>query len=397
MGVIQGGVQLKKHRKMLQQALTPNNCIPYRAVQQEEARKLIKKIISTPEDWREHMQTLATTLILRIGYGINVRDKDDPYVEIADKTSDALSKGGAPGSTALDVFPFIRHLPSWFKLIPSLKFAREYNSWVTKLHEVPFQFVQQEMEAGMAKPSFTKKLLEERPEKELISELPTDSELITDADIKGAAGSMYVAGQDTTWSTLTVFVLNMILNPEIQEKGKEELSSVLGHDSLPTFADRDKLPYVEYIVQETFRVDGGQLCHLVRGICACICCSLLTCIAGIPHKSAADDTYKGYPIPAGSLVIANAYAMNRDERFYSDSTAFKPDRYIAKEKGGLGEPYPIGHFGFGRRVCPGIHLGSASVWMGIATMLATLEFSKAKDPEGNEITPDPKWSTGLTR
>jgi len=57
MGVIQGGVQLKKHRKMLQKALTPNNCIPYREIQQDEARKLIKRIISTPEDWREHMQT----------------------------------------------------------------------------------------------------------------------------------------------------------------------------------------------------------------------------------------------------------------------------------------------------------------------------------------------------
>ncbi|TVY88720.1 Multifunctional cytochrome P450 monooxygenase [Lachnellula willkommii] len=347
---------------MLQRAFTYNNCLPYREAQQEEARKLVKRIISTPEDWREHMQRLATTLILRIAYGINVQEKDDPYVKIADKASDAISKGGAPGTSALDVFPFIRYLPSWFKFIPSLKFARECVFWVAKLNEEPFQFVQQEMisvhpnrgtrqEAGTANPSFVKKQLEERPGKESIPELPTDTELITDADIKGVAGSLYVAGQDTTWSTLVVFVLNMVLNPQIQEKGKEELVSVLGQDSLPTFADREKLPYVEYIVQETF----------------------------------------------SSIVIANAYAMNRDEKFYSDPTAFKPERYIAKEEGGLGEPYPTGHFGFGRRVCPGNLLGAASVWMSIATMLATIKFSKAKDPEGNEITPDPEWTTGLTR
>jgi len=52
-------------------------------------------------------------------------------------------------------------------------------------------------EAGTAKPSFTKKLLEERREIEPRSKLITDSELIIDADIKGAAGSIYVAGQDT--------------------------------------------------------------------------------------------------------------------------------------------------------------------------------------------------------
>jgi len=201
--------------------------------------------------------------------------------------------------------------------------------------------------------------------------------VITDDDIKGAAGTLYVAGQDTTWSTLTVFALNMILNSEAQQKGREELDSVLGRDRLPTFADRDTLPYIEYIVQETFR--WGPVVPLV-----------------IPHKSAQDDTYKGYFIPAGSLVIANAYAMNRDESVYSNPDAFNPDRYIPKEQGGLGEPFPVGHFGFGRRICPGMHLGAASVWMAIATMLAALEFSKAKDSNGNEITPDPKWTTGIT-
>lgn len=56
MAVIQGGVQMKKHRKMVQKAFTQNNCLPYREAQQEEARKLVKRIISTPEDWREHTQ-----------------------------------------------------------------------------------------------------------------------------------------------------------------------------------------------------------------------------------------------------------------------------------------------------------------------------------------------------
>jgi hypothetical protein len=52
---------------------------------------------------------------------------------------------------------------------------------------------------------------------------------------------------------LTVFALGMTLNPYIQKKAREELDLVIGHDRLPTFADREKLPYVEYIVQETFR------------------------------------------------------------------------------------------------------------------------------------------------
>lgn len=117
--------------------------------------------------------------------------------------------------------------------------------------------------------------------------------------------------------------------------------------------------------------------------------------------------------------MANAYAITHDVSVYAEPNIFNPDRYVPVADGGAGEPLPVGHFGFGRRydktsryasvsemqkainmynrVCPSQHLGSASVWIVIATMLATLRISKAKDAEGNEITPNPKMTTGLER
>jgi len=93
---------------------------------------------------------------------------------------------------------------------------------------------------------------------------------ITDRDISGAAGTVYAAGQHTvsiirftylsfmltaqqTWSTLAVFVLYMVLHPEVQEQAWAEIDSVLGKNRLPTFSDRLQLPYTEYVVQETLR------------------------------------------------------------------------------------------------------------------------------------------------
>lgn len=70
---------------------------------------------------------------------------------------------------------------------------------------------------------------------------------------------------------------------------------------------------------------------------------------GIPHVNNKDDEYKGYFIPKGSLVIANGYAIHRDEKVYQNPHLFNPDRFIPKEQGGRGEPIPIAHFGFGRR------------------------------------------------
>jgi hypothetical protein len=51
----------------------------------------------------------------------------------------------------------------------------------------------------------------------------------------------------------------------------------------------------------------------------------------------------------------------------------------------------------GASICPGQYLASDSVWIAMATMLATLKISKALDDEGKEITPAPKMLTGVGR
>ena len=45
----------------------------------------------------------------------------------------------------------------------------------------------------------------------------------------------------------------MILHPEVQQKAQEEIDRVVGHDRLPTFEDRNELPYINAIFKETLR------------------------------------------------------------------------------------------------------------------------------------------------
>lgn len=49
------------------------------------------------------------------------------------------------------------------------------------------------------------------------------------------------------------FILAMLLNPDIQKKGQEELDRVVGKDCLPTFADKQNLPYIQAIYYEVMR------------------------------------------------------------------------------------------------------------------------------------------------
>ncbi len=45
----------------------------------------------------------------------------------------------------------------------------------------------------------------------------------------------------------------MVLHPEVQEKAQAQIDAVVGSERLPTFEDRESLPYIDHILQETMR------------------------------------------------------------------------------------------------------------------------------------------------
>ena len=45
----------------------------------------------------------------------------------------------------------------------------------------------------------------------------------------------------------------MTLYPGVQKKAQEEIDRLIGPDRLPTFEDRDSLPYLECVLKEVLR------------------------------------------------------------------------------------------------------------------------------------------------
>ncbi|KAF2167788.1 hypothetical protein M409DRAFT_65886 [Zasmidium cellare ATCC 36951] len=346
------GPRFKLHRRVLQRAFSLTSCVAYRGLQEREAKTLLRGILANPQNWELILRRFATAVVLGIGFGVDVKAENDPYIQIATDASYALGHGGAPAGTPVDFFPILKHIPNFLARSRSLKFARDWEWSIRAIHDVPFAAVQKDISKGYAN-------------------------ALNLEDIKGAAGAVFAAGQDTTWSTLVVFILNMVLHPEIQEKAQRQVDEIVGTDRLPTLEDRKHLPYIEYIVQETLR--WGPVSPI-----------------GVPHRSLEDDVYNDMFIPKGSFVYANARAMTHDRSTYSDPDTFNPDRYSPKSDGGAGEPFPIGQFGFGRRVCVGRHLAEASVWIVVATLLATMSIGQAVDAEGKEIIPEVELTNGLT-
>ena len=52
---------------------------------------------------------------------------------------------------------------------------------------------------------------------------------------------------------LVVFLLAMVLYPDVLKRAQDEVDAVVGRRRMPTFEDQENLPYVDAIVKETLR------------------------------------------------------------------------------------------------------------------------------------------------
>ncbi|TFK32217.1 cytochrome P450 [Crucibulum laeve] len=364
------GKRFQKHRRLLQQYFSSSKVESYRHIQVQEARRLLQKLLGTPEDHNNHMSRLSAAIIMQIAYGHQIVKDDDPYIQIAKDTGYALSSCGPPGSTPVDLLPFLQYMPSWFPGTYYANQARKLHHIIRRLHEYPFDAVKKQMAEGIAKPSYLSYQLEQ------LHREAVDTHEVEVDDIQGTAGVIYCAGADTTWSTMSIFLLAMVLHPECQIKAQKEIDAVIGSGRLPEFEDRPSMPYVEACLQESYRWHNAVP-------------------MGVPHRSLEDDIYNGMFIPKGSIMVANTRGMSLDENVYLEPTKFNPTRYLPKPLGNA-EPLPIAQFGFGRRICPGRHLADASLWIAIASILAMFNISKAIGEDGQPITPDVAFISGLT-
>jgi cytochrome P450 len=165
----------------------------------------------------------------------------------------------------------------------------------------------------------------------------------------------------------------MMLYPEVQTKLQAQIDTVVGPDRLPTFEDRDSLPYVEAVMKELFRW-------------------MPVMPAGVPHRASEDYVYKGYVIPKGALVLPNIWAMMHDPNVYHNPSTFNPDRFLGDKP--ERDPTSV-CFGFGRRICPGRKLADATVWISIVKFAFALQITKPIDKDGKLVEPEVVQSSGI--
>ncbi|KAG2126244.1 cytochrome P450 [Suillus bovinus] len=369
------GDEWRLSRRLFHQAFRANSALKVRPMQISRAREMIVNLIDDPKHYHSHFATFSSSVGMSVIYDYQPSTRDDPLVRILEDTVAVGLEMTTPERTILlQLFPFLLKLPDWCWGSSIKRAAQISTSCMEKMRDLPFQ----SMEQHTAGSSF---LGQSSMVTESLQQMEKQDEAykpMFEVALKRAAAAGVMQSYETTTSTLMVFVLAMVLHPEVQRRAQAEIDSVIGRDRLPVFEDRTSLPYVESILRETFRW------HPILPL-------------GVPHATSSDDTYNGYFIPKGTTVMCNIWAISRDEKRYPNASHFIPERFL-DVNGALTDDDPAGYvFGLGRRACPGRYAGDASVWSAIATMLATVDFSFAKDDNGKVIDFTPQFNPGLVR
>ncbi|KAG6332883.1 hypothetical protein ID866_6208 [Astraeus odoratus] len=235
------GNRLRVSRKEFRRVMGTQMAISaYHEILQAETHRFLECVYSTPDNLSAHIRLTAGAVILRITYGYEVKNEQDPLVDLAERTMHAISTTTIPNAFLVDTLPLLKYAPSW---LPGAGFktkAREWNATLQEFVNRPYMFVKEQLVGGTAPRSVMLDLLE--------GKMPDE-----ETESKWTAASMYAGGTDTTVAAIYSFFLAMTLFPEAQKKAQTEIDDIIGPDRLPTFADRDRLPYVAALVKEVLR------------------------------------------------------------------------------------------------------------------------------------------------
>lgn len=147
----------------------------------------------------------------------------------------------------------------------------------------------------------------------------------------------------------------LIKNPNAMKKVQEEVRSMVKNSTFIQEQQLHHLKYLKAVVKETFRL------HPVSPLL-------------LPRQTMQKCTLGGYQIKRGTLVYINAWAIGRDPESWENPEKFFPERFLGSTIDFKGQDFELIPFGAGRRGCPGLQLGAATVELALANLVCCFDW-----------------------
>ncbi|PIA25985.1 hypothetical protein AQUCO_10200038v1 [Aquilegia coerulea] len=241
-----------------------------------------------------------------------------------------------------DMFPYL----GWIDELTGLK--RRMRKTSSEMHRFLDEVVEEHLTS--------KKEGSQSDKKDLVDVLlefekdPTLGVEFTRENLRAVILDIFVAGTDTTYSTLEWAMAELANHPVAMKKVQEEVQKVIGNTTKVNESDTSKMDYFNCVIKETLRMHPAV-------------------VLSLPRVSTSSSVIEGYQIPDKTRVIVNLWAICRDPEVWDKPNEFIPERFMNNPIDFRGKDFEFIPFGAGRRGCPGLTFGLVSVEAILANLL----------------------------
>ncbi|CAG0888447.1 unnamed protein product [Darwinula stevensoni] len=348
------GEEWKEVRRRLTPVFSSGKIRKMTALMGECADTLAKNFLknvrekSAVVDLKEHYGAFTMDVIATCAFGIKIdslSSPDDPFVENAKEVFSG-PQSRSPLLLLLFVSKWIPRLMSGFFFTKAFTFFLNVGKSIAEKRKA---------EKNRERGDMIDLMLDAQDEEQKENEAdPTKSTFFTDEVMIAQMVLFFLAGYDTTATTLTMATYYLALNPEAQDKALAEIEEKMAlHGGINNETVND-CPYLDQVIQETLRLFPPGL-RIERT------CTKSIEIHGIRFE---EGVRVGFPV----------YAIHHDPEFFEDPEEFRPERFAQSEKG-LRHPMTFLPFGQGPRNCIGMRFAQVEIKVALCHVLSQLKIS----------------------
>ncbi|KAL7024354.1 hypothetical protein ACKWTF_013006 [Chironomus riparius] len=181
-----------------------------------------------------------------------------------------------------------------------------------------------------------------------------DGKPIHDDVLYAQAAVFFIAGFETSSSSSSFAIYELVRNPHIQDRVRDEIKDMLkNHNGEVTYDGvMNETPYLYQVLLEAIRL--YPVVPWIDRECT-------------DPNGYSLEPYSNFRIPYKMQLYMPAFPLHRDEKFYPDPMKFDPDRFSPENKQNLPQCSFIG-FGAGNRIC----IGERFAYVQMKTMLVKI-------------------------
>lgn len=172
----------------------------------------------------------------------------------------------------------------------------------------------------------------------------------------------------------------MMKNSAIMKKAQSEVREVFGRLGMFDETALSEMKYLKAVIKETLRLHPPAV--------------LL-----VPRESSEKCQINGFEIPDKTRVIINTWAIGRDPKYWNDPDSFIPERFLESYAhiDYKGNDFQFIPFGGGRRICPGISFGVATVELLLAMLLYYFDWKHFGEVSSKEMDMSEEFGISVRR